>query len=692
MRSPFPGWKRIDLFLLTLAVASLFSFFVFSRRTFLTFVWLFAILALVRLLGIARRRLLWKIRNRMIVAGLFFIVTPVVLVSLFFFLVINIIIYQYNLVLFDNNMDEKVNGMGRILQNVVALADQPQIEKEFAALNDPSSPLIKPRFMHLVFLHRQGETLSPFFVYPAHSRLESLDWPVFIRTFSSGYFQFQGRLFHGQLTQNDRIAALAVNEIDQSFFDSLPAMGDFTVHFVPTARNLNAAPPLDFNRSMRDIEKAGGFGKYRFPFPQLFRYVDFDVPKNGKHVSREGTFWLINDYSKLMSTLRGTSRSRVLQKSIDNLQLRMAELKNPREIEAARSELDELVRERAEMRRKGAFYTETEATTASLVRWLIGLFGLVMIGSFFIGWRIVRVITRAVDQLTRGTQKIRRGDFSYRIRINTKDQMHVLAESFNEMASGIDRLLVEEKEKQRLEEELRIARSIQLKLLPPEEFACDSFAIAAVNIPAEEIAGDYFDYFYSPGQYLSVLVADVSGKGASAAFYMAELKGIMNYLQQKGESPAAVVGECHASLRGSFDRTTFITMNFAMFRMDRRVMVFARSGHTPALQVEAASGRCRELTPRGMAIGLTNFNQTNIEELEVPFCSGDLFFFFSDGLTDMMNEEGEALDLQPVKQLLEENAALEPAEIKKQLLDFTIRYSAGRACGDDLTFLIVKIK
>ena len=166
---------------------------------------------------------------------------------------------------------------------------------------------------------------------------------------------------------------------------------------------------------------------------------------------------------------------------------------------------------------------------------MLGLFGFFIIVSFFIGLRMVRVITRAVNELTKGTEKIRRGDFSYRIRIKSREQMHFLAESFNDMASGIGRLLTEEKEKQRLEEELRIARGIQLKLLPPDHFACPEFDIAAVNIPATEIAGDYFDYFHSPGRFLSVLVADVSGKGAQAAFYMAELKGIMNCLQKIGQ-------------------------------------------------------------------------------------------------------------------------------------------------------------
>ena len=172
------------------------------------------------------------------------------------------------------------------------------------------------------------------------------------------------------------------------------------------------------------------------------------------------------------------------------------------------------------------------------------------------------------------------------------------------MASGIGRLLTEEKEKQRLEEELRIARGIQLKLLPPDHFACPEFDIAAVNIPATEIAGDYFDYFHSPGSFLSVLVADVSGKGAQAAFYMAELKGIMNCLQKTGKEPAAILNECNLSLQNSFEKVTFITINLVRFDLQNRNLIFSRSGHTPALFYQVKTGGCLELSPRGMALGL----------------------------------------------------------------------------------------
>jgi serine phosphatase RsbU (regulator of sigma subunit) len=260
------------------------------------------------------------------------------------------------------------------------------------------------------------------------------------------------------------------------------------------------------------------------------------------------------------------------------------------------------------------------------------------------------------------------------------------------MASGIKRLLKEEKEKQRLEEELRIARSIQLKLLPKEVFVTDEFEISAVNIPAEEIAGDYFDYFYEKGKYLFVLVADVSGKGASAAFYMAELKGIINYLQKQEKSPADLICECHFSLSHSFDKATFITINMAQFNISEKKFVFSRAGHTPALFYDTQKKQCYELYPEGVAIGLTNFSKDNLKEVEINYKSGDILFLFSDGLSEIMNEKDEMLGIENLKRIIVENHMTSADEIKQKILDFSIHFSADEVNRDDLTFIILKVK
>ena len=136
-----------------------------------------------------------------------------------------------------------------------------------------------------------------------------------------------------------------------------------------------------------------------------------------------------------------------------------------------------------------------------------------------------------------GTERVRQGDFTHRINIESRDQLGELADSFNQMTGSIENLLQTAAEKKRLEEELRIARQIQMSLLPRGPLDFRGIGVTALCVPAREVGGDYYDFFRVGERRLGVLIADVSGKGTSAALYMAELKGLMLSLSQIYQSP-----------------------------------------------------------------------------------------------------------------------------------------------------------
>ena len=430
------------------------------------------------------------------------------------------------------------------------------------------------------------------------------------------YFMANDKLYHGVLKTNDHHAALIAFEISQVYLDALSRISDFKVEY----RN----PNVDYSTPTED----NNISFFLFEFT----YLDFNTLEAGKPVRRHSDFFISSHLDKIYSKI------------------------------------------------KEGIFESPRGTTKKIILGLVVLFGTFIILSLFIGIRMIRVVTRSINQLTRGTQRIRNGDFSFRIRTHSGDQLQYLAESFNEMAAGIDRLLIDEKEKQRLEEELRIARSIQLKLLPPEAFDTDEFELAAANIPATEIAGDYFDYFYQPGGYLSLLVADVSGKGASAAFYMAELKGVINHLQREVMSPADLIGQCHDS------------MNMALFHIPEKKFLLARAGHTQAIFFDAKEKKCSELYPEGVGIGLVNFSRSKLKEIQLPYRNGDILFLFSDGLSEIMNEEDEVLGVGELKRLILENHHLSTGEIKQKILEFSIRFSESGISRDDLTFIVLKVK
>ncbi|HSQ35623.1 MAG TPA: SpoIIE family protein phosphatase [Candidatus Binatia bacterium] len=675
--------RKLDIAIILLASWTVVSLVFFKSGTFSFFLWLTVILVFFRLLGIVRRRLLWKIRNRLIISALFFIVTPIVLITVFFYLIINIIIYQYNTAIFDNLMVNDIRGFEESCNYYLGLADEARIVREVQRFKSR-----KPRFLNLAFYREKAGRYQAFFTYPEDLALQdfAVDGPL--AGFQSGYFRMNNVLYHGVHRRRNGYAALIFTTLNQQAFDAMPPIGDFKVLFMGASGNTVSASSQQLSVRLNDKDFSG-FEKYHFPFPYTFRFWDFDELKDGRPALKYNMFLLINDYSKILQKLKTSDRTRILAAQIKELEKGLGG-GDPAGLAIRSQQLDEKRKELQLLQKSDS--QSSVFPIATLVRFMLGLFGFFIVISFIIGFRMVRVITKAVNELTRGTEKIRRGDFSYRIRIKSREQMNFLAESFNDMASGIGRLLKEEKEKERLQEELRIARGIQLKLLPADHFACPEFDIAAVNIPATEIAGDYFDYFHRPGEFLSVLVADVSGKGAQAAFYMAELKGIMNCLQKTGNEPAAILNECNDSLQNSFEKVTFITINLVRFDLQEKKLVFSRSGHTPALFYRSHEQTCMELSPRGMALGLSNFTEGGIEELRLPYRGGDILFFFSDGLSEIMNEEEKMLGVAELKNLLIGHAGLSALEIKEKILAQAIAFAAGQANADDLTFVVMKVR
>ena len=141
------------------------------------------------------------------------------------------------------------------------------------------------------------------------------------------------------------------------------------------------------------------------------------------------------------------------------------------------------------------------------------------------GLALARSITSSVHELFTGTERVQQGDFTHRINIESRDQLGELAESFNQMTGSIENLLQTAAEKKRLEEELRIARQIQMSLLPRGPIEVPGLAITALCVPAREVGGDYYDFFNVGERRIGVLIADVSGKGTSAALYMRSSRG-----------------------------------------------------------------------------------------------------------------------------------------------------------------------
>ena len=311
-----------------------------------------------------------------------------------------------------------------------------------------------------------------------------------------------------------------------------------------------------------------------------------------------------------------------------------------------------------------------------------------------LGLGLARQITRGVHELSIGTSRLRAGAFGHAIPIRSRDQLGELAESFNEMSRDIQQLMRAEAEKERLEEELRIARTIQMSLLPGDDLVrMSGVRVAALCLPAAEVGGDYYDVLPLGPTRMGVLVADVSGKGTSAALYMAELKGLVLSLSRIHESPARLLSEANRILAANMDSRSFVTMTYAVVDTAARRMRFARAGHNPVIHLESRTRRTRVLAPAGLGLGLDagdRFDQI-LQEDEVPLDPGDFFLFFTDGLSEAMNPGAELFGEGRLRKILEESEGLDSEAMKERILAEVRQFVGEAAPHDDMTLVVLKV-
>jgi sigma-B regulation protein RsbU (phosphoserine phosphatase) len=327
------------------------------------------------------------------------------------------------------------------------------------------------------------------------------------------------------------------------------------------------------------------------------------------------------------------------------------------------------------------------------------LFLIIEAGALVAGLALARSITGSVHALFVGTEQVRRGDFTHKIAVVAPDQLGELAASFNSMTSSIEDLLRQAAEKKRLEEELRIAHEIQMSLLPEGQFSAPGLSVTAVCVPAREVGGDYYDFLPIDEHRVGVLIADVSGKGTSAALYMAELKGLMLSLSRIHDSPRELLVAANRIIAEHLDARSFITMTYAIIDLRHRTMVYARAGHTPLIHLPgpgAEPRRVRVLAPDGLVLGLKIDGGETFERLlaeeSIALRPGDLYLLFTDGITEAMNASDDCFGEQRLAEIVEVDGDLPAAELRERVLRAIETFVGGAPRHDDMTMILLKVE
>jgi sigma-B regulation protein RsbU (phosphoserine phosphatase) len=290
-------------------------------------------------------------------------------------------------------------------------------------------------------------------------------------------------------------------------------------------------------------------------------------------------------------------------------------------------------------------------------------FAVVVLIALLIGIGLTRKITYSVANLYRATQFINRGDFSHRIDVRAKDQLAALQVSFNSMTDNLEKLIAEQKEKERLQSELEIAHEVQAQLFPRSNVGTSTLELHGICRPARIVSGDYYDFLsYGPEQVM-VAVGDISGKGISAALLMATIHSAVRAYEQEQlvsvgmaaaygtnsrvgafearmapPSPAQMLWLLNRHLFQSTQPEKYATLFLGFYDDEKHLLTYANAGHLPPI-VLSADGAVRRLQTGGTVVGL--FPDCEYAEETIELYPGDIFIAFSDGITEPENEFGE---------------------------------------------------
>jgi sigma-B regulation protein RsbU (phosphoserine phosphatase) len=335
------------------------------------------------------------------------------------------------------------------------------------------------------------------------------------------------------------------------------------------------------------------------------------------------------------------------------------------------------------------------AATALLV--IGAVFLVIEIASLLTGIVLTRTITTAVDDLYSATQHVQAGDLSYRVRVPHRDQLAALGDSFNSMMQSVSTLIEEQRERHRLENELSIAHEVQQQLFPHALPNLPGIELEAVCRPARVVSGDYYDFIRISPTHLGIALADISGKGISAALLMASLQAalrsdVLRYRDgQTGYHPpelntAEIVSHLNRHLFRNTSDERYATVFFGVYDTETRRLKYTNAGHLPPLCI--SGGRVARFETGGMVVGL--FSDVPFAQGEIEIESGGLLIAFSDGLIEPENVYGEEFGTDRLIQVAKEHQDESPQAIASALMRAAEEWSGSPEQADDMTVVVAR--
>ena len=651
-----------------------------------------------------RTQLLWRLRNRLIVTYMFIGVIPVFLLVMISLITLYLLAGQFASFVVTSEITSHLRSMGAANRAIAS-----ELATQFDNGQKPNTETIAGMRSHDPDWSRRqvcawsGTKLPAACSGPAGTAAFSL--PSFLKEELGEIVRDRGELYlrsaSAMKTRSEPVYVISSEPLDRALMEEIAAnLGEITLYGTvqrpaPAAKQPDASKPMlaaeDQKKSGIVIKENGADVTVSGDTEQLTQtFTAGTVPASNGMFDHEITFGTplpVVDWS-------GASGERQRAGALVRVQTRPSVL------------YDRLFAALGDLARGVEYILLVVAIVFAIIELL----------ALFIGTKLTRSITSAVAQLYEATKHINRGDFSHRIQVKSNDQLATLANSFNSMTASIEKLILEQKEKQRLENELAIAQEVQAQLFPQKIAQLETLEVHGFCRPARTVSGDYYDFLSLNSDKLILAVGDISGKGISAALLMATIHSAVRAYSLEGvpllrepvavgvaggsdlmlaseikgaeASPATLLGLLNHQLYESTPQEKYATLFLGIYDGSTRRLHYSNGGHLPPILL-SEDGSSQLLTCGGTVIGL--FPDVRYPEATVQLRRGDVFLAYSDGVTEPENDYGEFGEERLVE-LVRENRHFPLARITEIVTAAVDDWIGDKEQPDDVTLVLARAR
>lgn len=483
--------------------------------------------------------------------------------------------------------------------------------------------------------------------------------------------------------------------------------------FWPPTAAMSEAQRRELERAQRDVAKA------REEVARAFKHAMADRERAARAREREGVDFTVRRQGEAVGTMKARLRSEAILRSVlspalrrpDEIpfaldadgrlhatepgeearlkELNLAPASSPQPETQARKDWVVVSRKDPESgltlgiaRPVGSGLKEIRQTAVRNLGLGLAIVGVALVGVVVISGRM----TRNLDELAAGAERLGRGDLETRVPVRSGDEIGRLADTFNRMAAEMrahqDQLL----EQERLRKELEMCRRIQEEMLPHAPLRVPFAEVKGVSLPAREVGGDFFNYFLLPDGEAALLVGDVSGKGVPAALLMANVQATLRARLpvEPGLAPLAEVLD-HELARGG---PAYLTLFLAILDGTAGVLRYVNAGHNAPLLLRA-DGTVEALPATGRPLGL--YPGGGYEERRVGLHGGETLFLYTDGLVEAEDGHGDPFGMDRLQALLVSERTHGPDAILAVVEDAVRAHRGGAEAADDATLVALRV-